>query len=384
VGTLPLAIATRGLVTLTLIPLAWTVVFVAWAGVSAGIFDAATGAGSGVVRALMGPGLFLAGLVVMLAVTKRVLSMASFGLPLAVPGVGIVRSTVRSAVTREGSKALLDAGESARGKAAEEAGDRMNGAPTKGGSGQPIRPRTPAPQPTAQGATGSGRAQRFRTLFEGGGAGSSRNDEYVQRHQPVQNADSDREEQTRDAAAVAGMRRGAFRSRTPMRAEYKAFEEQVHAFESASGDAPTDRAQQAEEGHTQAAASAAGAAANTSGVDDRVAGRAAGIQRLVEVGREVPGGDRSAIGGLAREAIENNPDNPAAAKREYRHGMINQYAGVEMHPKQREAFAFIASQPPAETAEAYRRDYERFQWRQERGGKPPTGSYDPALFRFGR
>ena len=92
VGTLPLAIATRGLVTLTLIPLAWTVVFVAWAGVSAGMLDAATGAGSGVVSALMGPGLFLAGLVVMLAVTKKLLSMASFGLPLSVPGAGIVRS----------------------------------------------------------------------------------------------------------------------------------------------------------------------------------------------------------------------------------------------------------------------------------------------------
>jgi hypothetical protein len=99
VGNLPLAIATRGLLTLTIIPLLWTVVFAAWAGVNAGMFDAATG-GGGVNRGLMGPGLFLAGLVVMLGVTKKALAMATFGVPLAVPGAGIARSAMMIAVAR--------------------------------------------------------------------------------------------------------------------------------------------------------------------------------------------------------------------------------------------------------------------------------------------
>src|ERR687895_482497 len=100
VGNLPLAIATRGLLTLTIIPLLWTVVFAAWAGVSAGVFDTATGEGGGVIGGLMGPGLFLAGLVVMLGVTKRVLAMATFGVALAIPGAAIARSTITTAVTR--------------------------------------------------------------------------------------------------------------------------------------------------------------------------------------------------------------------------------------------------------------------------------------------
>lgn len=99
VGNLPLAIATRGLLTLTIIPLLWTVVFAAWAGVSAGIFDAATG-GGGVIGGLMGPGLFLAGLVVMLGVTKKALALATFGVPLSVPGAGVVRSATMIAVAR--------------------------------------------------------------------------------------------------------------------------------------------------------------------------------------------------------------------------------------------------------------------------------------------
>jgi hypothetical protein len=49
---------------------------------------------------VIGPGLFLAGLVVMLAVTKKVLSMATFGLPLSVPGARIARSAATTAVTR--------------------------------------------------------------------------------------------------------------------------------------------------------------------------------------------------------------------------------------------------------------------------------------------
>jgi hypothetical protein len=108
IGNLPLAIATRGLLTLTAIPLIWTVVFAAWAGVSAGTFDTAAGDG-GVIGGLMGPGLFLAGLVVMLGVTKKVLAMATLGVGLAVPGAMIARSAVVATMTRRLGGALRSA-----------------------------------------------------------------------------------------------------------------------------------------------------------------------------------------------------------------------------------------------------------------------------------
>jgi hypothetical protein len=372
VGTLPLAIATRGLVTLTLIPLAWTVVFVAWAGVSAGIFDAATGAGSGVVRALMGPGLFLAGLVVMLAVTKRVLSMASFGLPLAVPGGSIVRSTVRSAVTREGSKVLLDASDRVRGKAAEDAGARTKDSPTKGGGGQPIRRGTPALQPTAQGA-GQQTLKPRRHLFDQGGPGSSRDEEWAQRQErQARIEEAEREDQSRDANAIAtGMRRGVWRSREAPRAEYKRLAEQADEVEACWGGAPTDNAHRAEEGRTRAEVPRAGG-----GVP---------IERVREAGRALPEGDRSGFAGAARTAVENHPDDRVAARSEFRYAAINQYAGREgMSAEQREAVASIAAAPPERVWAAFRDDYEKFQWSRPTTGDPPTGGYDPALFRFGR
>ncbi|MGI8944768.1 MAG: hypothetical protein ACR2GL_00830 [Thermoleophilaceae bacterium] len=99
VGNAPLAIAVRGLFTLTVIPLLWTIVFAAWAGVSAGVFESATG-GGGVIRGLMGPGLFLAGLVVMLGVTKKALAMATYGVPLSMPGGRLARSAAMMAVAR--------------------------------------------------------------------------------------------------------------------------------------------------------------------------------------------------------------------------------------------------------------------------------------------
>jgi len=146
VGNLPLAIATRGLLTLTIIPLLWTVVFAAWAGVSAGVFDAATGDGGGAIGALMGPGLFLAGLVVMLAVTKKVLAMATLGAGLSVPGANIARSAITTAVTRGlgAAKGTAAAGAATRG------GERPSPAPSQpagDGKGQAERGTARAPQP---------------------------------------------------------------------------------------------------------------------------------------------------------------------------------------------------------------------------------------------
>jgi hypothetical protein len=388
VGTLPLALATRGIVTLMSIPLAWTVVFVAWAGVSAGMFDAATGSGSGVVKGLMGPGLFLAGLIVMLAVTKRLLSMASFGLPLSVAGVGIVRGIVRSALNFAGSKALLDAADRARGKAAEDASGTP--APRKGADGQPMRDHTPAPQSgsqaaqTASGAEGGGRRRPFRKLFEGGGAAMSAREEWSQRQEHrARVEEAEREEQARDANAIAtAMRRGVWRSREAPRDE--ALAQRVDELRTVWGGPPTDRAQQAEGLQTAGDGAAAAEAArgheqaNTGGVP---------AGRVSEAGQVLPAGDRSGFAAAARTALENHRGDRVAAWREFRHAAISQYAGREgMSTEQREAVATLAAAPPERVWAEFRPDYERFQWRQPeiRADPPPTGGYDPELFRFAR
>ena len=80
-----------------------------------------------------------------------------------------------------------------------------------------------------------------------------------------------------------------------------------------------------------------------------------------------------------------HPGDRAAAWREFRHAAISQYAGREgMSAEQREAVASIAAAPPERVREAFRPDYKRFQWRKPTTGEPPTGGYDPELFRFGR
>jgi hypothetical protein len=149
------------------------------------------------------------------------------------------------------------------------------------------------------------------------------------------------------------------------------------------GGAPTDRAQ-AEEGHAPGVASAAGTAAERSGARDRAAWGSVPIERVKEAGQALPAGDRSAFAGAARAAVENHPGDRAAAWREFRHAAISQYAGREgMSVEQREAVAGVAAAPPERVWEAFRPDYERFQWREPTTGAPPTGGYDPALFRFG-
>jgi hypothetical protein len=139
VGNLPLAIATRGLLTLTIIPLLWTVVFAAWAGVNAGMFDTATGGGT-VIGGVMGPGLFLAGLVVMLGVTKKVLAMATFGVPLSLPGAAIARSAITIAVTRGLGRAVSGATAAAAATSGSDVGPE--GPPRGPGDTKPHAQRT--------------------------------------------------------------------------------------------------------------------------------------------------------------------------------------------------------------------------------------------------
>jgi hypothetical protein len=324
----------------------------------------------------MGPGLFLAGLIVMLAVTKKVLSMASFGLPLAVGGAGIVRSTLRSFINVAAAKALVDAA-STGGKAAEEGAGEAR-APTKSGPGERIRGDTPTPPSNTQGTAARGAKPKRRNLFEGAGVTSSRDEVSGQRQERrARVEEAEREEQARDANAIAtGMRRGVWRSREAPRTDYELLAQRVYELRTVWGGAPTGGAQAAGEGDA--------AGAGTAQAREQVVWAGVPADRVREAGRTLPAGDRSGLAGAARAAVENHPADPVAAWREFRHAGTNQYAGREMSGEEREAVASVLAAPPERVWEAFRPDYERFQWRQPETGEPRTGGYDPDLFRFGR
>jgi hypothetical protein len=73
------------------IPLAWTIVFAAWAGVLAGLVDAPEGLGEGVIRIVNGPGLLLAANIVLLGVTRALTKLASpLSAPLSIPGMRLL------------------------------------------------------------------------------------------------------------------------------------------------------------------------------------------------------------------------------------------------------------------------------------------------------
>ena len=126
IGPPLVAMLTRALFTLMLIPLVWCVVFVAWAGVNVGV--TATLPSDGVVKALVGPGLFLAGLVVLVAVTKRLLAMAAFGMRLSLPGGGMMRMAATLAISR-GIGAAIGKGGGAGAGTGASSGVPMKAAP---------------------------------------------------------------------------------------------------------------------------------------------------------------------------------------------------------------------------------------------------------------
>jgi hypothetical protein len=346
VGRLPLSLVTRGLFTLTVIPLAWAVVFVAWAGVSAGLFDTVTGDGGGIVTALMGPGLFLAGLFVMLAVTKKVLAIASFGLALSVPGAGIARSAINMAAAR-GLLGVLGGS----GVGADAAADAAQ-APTKGGGGaDPSEGGGGVGEaqtvPAAQGQTGQG---RYRRALDTSGRGSPGALHTERQRQRAQNEGAERDERDRDASALAsGMVRGAWKSREPRPEAYQALAGEVDEQRGAWRRAPE-----------------------------------APADWLYSAARDLPPGDQSGFAGAAKAAIDHHPDDPWRAAAEFRHAAINQYAGRPMDEPQRKAVATVAATEPQKVWEAFGSERERFTWREPEqsapaGQRSATGNYDSAI-----
>ena len=320
VGNLPLSIATRGLFTLTIIPLLWTVVFAAWAGVSAGMLDTATG-GGGVVRGLMGPGLFLAGLVVMLGVTKKALAMATFGVSLSVPGGRIARSAMMIAVAR-------GLGGAAKGAAAVSAANQGGAQPS------PADTRRPGDSGHQSGGGGTQAAQR--------GSTTSR---------PFRELDTGRlqervERAGTEAKRVAGASISLFGA-TPQGAFEPARRVGDEAWESVSGK-----------------------------VTQRHVHGEPSLEQVRDAAQALPAIDRSGFGVLAKESLEQGPESAGGVYRSSA-TRVTASRARQLTPEQLEAGITLSAARPEVVDAALAPDYRAWGHGSE---EPATrGPYDPRL-----
>ena len=142
------------------IPLAWTIVFAAWAGVLAGLVDAPEGLGEGVIRIVNGPGLLLAANIVLLGVTRALTKLASpLSAPLSIPGMRLLTAGL---AIKMGGPALA---------AAKKQFSNMG---SGGSSSGPSRSATESATPSAASGSGSnavaGIAAAGATVATGGAA----------------------------------------------------------------------------------------------------------------------------------------------------------------------------------------------------------------------
>jgi hypothetical protein len=329
VGPAALSMVTRGLVTLMAIPLAWTVVFVAWASVSGGMFDAFEG--GGLVAAWMGPGLFIAGLVIMLAVTKKLLSMANFGLHAGVPGAGIARLVAARA-------ALGAAGTAASGA---KGGSQGAAAPIKGGDGAPIRGAgfeksagqqggATTPQPADGAAT---KEKRPGKDLGGGHQAASPHPERAR----AQREETERNEAAWDQQGVTATRKGVWRhrDRVPESSRQQLAQHTAQLRESHGDNMPRASLRK----HAGALSSS----------------------------------DRSGAVHSARAALEESPEH---AQDHYTRSVHNATAGQTRSPEEFEGATWLAAAPPQTVIDEFgKSDGDKFTWRQPETGEGP-GPYD--------
>ena len=326
VGGLPLAIATRGLFTLTLIPLLWTIVFVAWAGVSAAMFDTATGDAKGVMGALMGPGLFLAGLVVMLAATKKALSMATLGLRLSVPGVGIARLAVRSATGLAVARAL---GAGAAGAMSQHPGDGASPL-----SERPVRDqRSDGSGVLSRPASTVDKRRQFRDLAV-----------YAPHVQEGRSTSASRLERAQDANAIGSVREGVWIQREP---PTEAFEEMRQRVSSR-----------------------------------RISEREVPAEQIMELKKDLPVADQAAFAASAKAAIDSHPNSPQHAWEQFSDAGAKQYAGRPLKPAQHEAVETVLAASPATVWDTFGVGHSGGSTADESGASRPDPArryYDPRL-----
>ena len=323
IGNLPLSIAVRGVLTLMLVPLTWTVVFVAWAGVTGGLLEASEGAGDAVSKVMTGPALFLAGLVIMFGVTKKLLALAALGVPLSAPGSGLLRLAAARALGNGIGQAAGIAGNRAR----EDAGAASPGALDRtSGRAMPMSSGRQSPD------FGSSGVKRFRTLpvTESSSTASLRSEENELR----------RERAAVSAVARVDPRTGGFRPREAPPEAGRAMVDRFEQTTSTWGDVPASR--------------------------------------LGEARRSLGWGDRSGIGSAAAAAVEQFPEDDERRRAHFRHAMAAQYAGKHMDPLTRESIIAAGAAEPKAVLEVFGRDYEAFGGRLP-GGEGSSGS-DRLLF----
>ncbi len=277
IGPALVGTAMRFLFTVMIIPLAWAVVFATWAAVNAGTLHAALK--GDLLKTLMGPGFFFAGVVVLLGVTRRLFTMATGGLKLTVPGAGLARAAIAIGIGRAIGGAMGGAGGKTPAPAA---------APSGGAPGSPAHVQSEA----ARGINpvGATPATPYRKLPQG---------------------TTDARAQER---ATQEVRRGE--------------------MDRAHGDFNNDGGARRRSHVPEAALKDMRA-----NVDETAAGYGgyAPVERLNTVANDVPRGDRAGITKMAGQARQQYPDDSTMANQVFRRDLTQQYAGRDMLPQERQA-----------------------------------------------
>ena len=346
IGSVPLAIAVRGTLTLALVPLVWAVVFAAWAGVAGGLTEDVRGAGDALQRVITGPALFLAGVVIVLGVTKRLLAFSVMGTALAVPGAGVLRSAFGYAVGRGVAQA---AGATAGAMATTPSQIGAPATPVKGREAGGASDRPTQPGPAGARANPRGRTTFSRPLLAGRSPLQSEWEERT-RHR-AQTEEMERQEEARDSQSVATVRRGVWQEPRPRNAaEREAMRDQAH-YEGMS-----DR------------------------VDElRAVWKEVPPERVVDAAADLPSGDRAGFAAAAKTALESQPDDRERAWREFRDSGLTQYAGRLVDIQRRDAIETLLASDPKAVWEGLHPEYERYMWREPREGQT-GGGYDARLF----
>ncbi len=368
IGSMPISMVTRGLVTLTMIPFLWTVIFAAWAGVSAGLFDTVTGSGN-IVSALMAPGLFLAGLVMMIGATKKAFAAASHGIPMSA-GTRAARIAVGMVAFQGLRNAMMSVG-LARAAAAAGAGGGGGGG---GGGGSPA---TPSPNGNgggkAGGTTGQKLQNNFRRLLDlGSGAdaiGQQRgyqaqvqSEAEERRRQQQEERDARQHEQkmdwdegvtqerTKRAGEVQKERQGTLKRHNDWMAQ-----ERSAAIAKVVGNGEyAHRTLSSNDEDAQIESVALRRAAYIARAANPVS-----EERLRQAGRDLPTADRAAAANLASASIAESSSREEGVAR-YVERMSTEYAAMEMTDRQREAVKAVVSADPKDVKEVFSKDAERF------------------------
>ncbi len=233
VGNAPLSMALRGTLTLMVIPLAWAVVFAAWAGVSAGITENVDKAGD-VVRVLTGPALFLAGMAVLFGITKKLLSMATFGAQLSMPGGRMLRTVATMAAVRGIGSA---AGATAAGGAKGGGGANPALEPTMGAAAGSAG-RSPGGNSAAAQQDGAGQGQGPRSEWQPPPPSGNPQQEMRRRRAETENLRTQQREVENNSPL--DIRGGAFGSYEARRETVKARGAQVQELRKQWGGPPPD------------------------------------------------------------------------------------------------------------------------------------------------